>query len=366
MENHKIFTEQPELEQWKILSRYTYTSNIIRHFESSEYEFSPLPYLTNSISGSILQANDFFTASKNTSLQTSPILIYYGAINLLTGISCLITGSVPKITDHGMRLTHVAKTSNKLASSKVLIDNKKSGGLSVFLRSLYPNMEDVVGHNFELSEVFASIPDLFEDFIIAYPNIEPKLIPVETVKEDKRNLERIDYKYLNLFANNINALKETIGFRENYLNPMPIQKHCILNRKMGFDDSIFLTGLSNRKFLKLPFMVKSQKVEVPLIITVLIGLYVLCYLSRYKPHVWNPFVSQDSTGERLFIERFLDNARRYFPNMVLNLLYGQKICFINDFQETKDLNIPLTKDEIKELIKKEVLDLKISLRTDDL
>src|SRR5699024_12616874 len=56
------------------------------------------PYTTlfrstiNTIIGSFLQANEYFKASKSANLQISPLLLYYGATNLLLGLTSLMTG----------------------------------------------------------------------------------------------------------------------------------------------------------------------------------------------------------------------------------------------------------------------------------
>ena len=58
------------------------------------------------------------------------------------------------------------------------------------------------------------------------------------------------------------------------------------------------------------------------------GLFALGTLSRYHPSFWNPFVTRDSTGEKLIVEKFISVARRQIPNLVLNLLEGEQISFV--------------------------------------
>jgi hypothetical protein len=68
------------------------------------------------------------------------------------------------------------------------------------------------------------------------------------------------------------------------------------------------------------------------------GLFAFGYLSRYYPERWNPFVRSDETGEKLVIEGFLLICQRYLPNLVLNLIYGERVQFINELEKILDIS----------------------------
>ena len=100
MINREIFTESPEEDLWRELLQYSYRANVSRYLK--EHSLDEDENTINTIIGSFLQANEYFKASKSANLQISPLLLYYGATNLLLGLTSLITGKRPEIKNHGM------------------------------------------------------------------------------------------------------------------------------------------------------------------------------------------------------------------------------------------------------------------------
>ena len=79
-------------------------------------------------------------------------------------------------------------------------------------------------------------------------------------------------------------------------------------------------------------------------------LYSLSVLCRYHPTVWNKFVKQDSSGENLLIQSFLNWCIRLIPNYILNKIENITIKF-----STKEQGITNKKnsdEELKEMIEK--------------
>ena len=81
MEIEKIYSEKAEEDIWSSLLKFTYTENLKRFFNDRQEDVNEV--LIETISGSISQAYEYFSVSKNASLQVSPLLLYYGATNLL-------------------------------------------------------------------------------------------------------------------------------------------------------------------------------------------------------------------------------------------------------------------------------------------
>ena len=84
------------------------------------------------------------------------------------------------------------------------------------------------------------------------------------------------------------------------------------------------------------------------------SLFALGSICRYKPQIWNPFVMNDTTGERLIIEKLLSYAKRVFPNIVLNYINDKEIVFLNDRYSITDRNKALNEYKIKEIIESTV------------
>jgi len=97
----------------------------------------------------------------------------------------------------------------------------------------------------------------------------------------------------------------------------------------------------------------GRLVEPGQLILMLMGLYALGHLSRYFPEQWNPFVRMDPTGERMVVERFLQIALRYIPNLVLNALSSERIQFVYPVSAEPKVEIPAGEEELKRLIRRE-------------
>ena len=81
-------------------------------------------------------------------------------------------------------------------------------------------------------------------------------------------------------------------------------------------------------------------------------------MCRYYPEKWSPFVQKDTTGEKLLIEKFLFFARRIIPNIVLDRLLNKKVLYVSDKYQPIDTVKHVSEHEVKELIKREVLQQK--------
>lgn len=66
MEKEYIFTESPMDEMWQTLLHFSYEANIRKYL--SEHGFETTDELVNNISGSILQAHEYYCASTHTNL----------------------------------------------------------------------------------------------------------------------------------------------------------------------------------------------------------------------------------------------------------------------------------------------------------
>lgn len=72
MKVKRIYSEQPEVEIWENLLKYTYPENIKKYF-SKNHNSQPSDDLINIISGSLSQAYEYFSLSNHSSLQ---VLLY--------------------------------------------------------------------------------------------------------------------------------------------------------------------------------------------------------------------------------------------------------------------------------------------------
>lgn len=355
MEIQYVYTESPEEEQWRMLLQYSYPQNIKKFLKEKSYA-TVTDDLIESISGSILQAKEYFEASNTVSLLISPLLLYYGTTNLLYGIGNLINGRINKIHDHGMRVT-IPEQKGMIGDIEIIPNNPDTGALSVFTNILSQNNHPPIANTgtWNVSEILGSIPDLLDDFLSCYSEKVPYVIPLDVVKEKNSSYEKVDLNYTERFASLELLFEKILDFKKNYLKPQITShsKKLILRPKM-FHNDIGIYSLSGRKFLSLSHEKQGQAVSYPLETLCFMALFSLGYISRYRPEIWNPFVRNDTSGEKMIIEKFLDYIKRSLPNLILNFIYKKRIRFINSSQGFQDLSSLLTTEQVEQIARDEI------------
>lgn len=349
MEKMNIVTENPEEEQWKLLLRYGYPSNINKYFDKMQHTQSD--ELTEFIAGSIMQSHAYFESAKHSSLYITPLLIYYGVTNLLAGSASLKLGTKIDIRGHGMTMTPPKDLKEGIGKSLITIKDAEYGGFSKF-NGIYSDNHFPNGLNLELNELFSFIPDLRNDYENCY-STNSNVIPIEIVKLRNRTIERINLDECPFLKENPNLLEKVGEFKDNYLRPEIQKGRIILNRKIKYRD-IGVYSLYGRKFLQLSIDKKGNKVNLSLLIAMYAGLFGLGFLSRYNPSIWNPFIQKDITGEKLLIEKFLTISIRHIPNLVLNFIEDKNIHFINETDGITDLRFATLSEDINKIVKEQL------------
>ena len=354
MNEMRIYSESPDKEQWKMLLHFAYHRNIERYLDSKGITASKP--LIEAISGSILQAQEYFSAFYHSSLQISPLLLYYGATNLLYGLYCLQEGTSPLISDHGMRVSkETISEKGRLADIHIVPNNPLKGALSVFCRNLTSECSLSNFGSWSVQELISSLPELFDDFILGYPDGKPHVIPVEIVTTSKDiRVERINPRHLQRIGSFDDVFSKISGFGAAYLSPQYSEQmsHVLLRPKLGGQD-IGIYSLSGQKFLIVSHLKLGKQIAPPEEIIMYMALFSLGYLSRYHPEVWNPFVRNDTSGEKLIAEKILDVVGRKLPNLVLNRILGKQVLFSRDTQGHLDYSTFVTHDEVLETVREE-------------
>lgn len=349
----EIFTEDPEAEQWQMILRFGYLSNIEKFFGKRKIQVSE--DLLETIAGSIMQAQEYFNASKLASLYSSPLLLYYGVSNLLFGVSSLMIGRSLSIGNHGMHLEPNKEGLGRIADIEIKPVDPERGALSHFCKVFYKDTVFPYGDNWTILEILGSIPELKLDFENCYTDAQSYTIPVEIVRRENDYLERINPIDIERFENPREIFAKIENFSSCYLRPeISLQKkHIILRKKLGGKE-VGVYSVSGQKFLQVSHVKRNRDITLPPMIYMFMGLFAFGRLSRYRPEIWNPFVRSDSTGEKQLIEKFINTSRRRLPNLVLNCLYQRRIRFVNDTQGALDLSHTMTENRLREMIQEEL------------
>ncbi|EKJ86116.1 YaaC-like Protein [Leptospira meyeri serovar Hardjo str. Went 5] len=329
-----------------MLDRFQYSSNIISHFEKHSLIYDSS--LADSISGSIAQSREYFTAAANSSLQISPLLLYYGTTNLYYATYILVNGKLPSINSHGMKLFKPEKL-NYIGDIIVKILNSETGAINIYTKLF--ESQNMAG-NWSLIDFLRSIPELYEIFLECYKEEQSNLIPITITKKRDDTFEAFliealaRVQYSDQFPNNI------INFQKAYLSPQQSmdKKRIILRPKLNSID-IGVYSYTGQKYLQIAYSRNNLLLQMPLPILFLSSLYALGFLTRYNPEIWSNFNRTDLTGEKLVFENFTDLCQRLIPNYALNKIHSTNHQFTNSRQGIRDFQHSLRESDVKELIK---------------
>lgn len=334
------YSENPINDTWKMILKYSYTSNIEKYLgESSDKEFN------QSIAGSIVQSSEYFSSFSKVSLNTSPLLLYYGFVNLLFASSSMITKKNIIIKNHGLSITLPDDSSN-IGDCIINISNSNDGAYNIY------NSIHSKGSNYpqkiKIKDIFSMIPELKHDFEECYSQ-HSLCLPIEIIKRREGEIERIKINELLQDLSSINI----VDYDKSYLQPQKTNKYIILRKKLNGDD-IGTKSISGQKFLYQYFKSNSKDYEFNEIMIYFIGLFAFGYISRYHPEIWYPFVQTDQTGEKSLVEDFLSLAHRILPNLILNKIHNKRIIFTNNEIGMVDKTTQYDPEDVKKIIKEEM------------
>lgn len=332
----QIATDDPKAEQWKLLGQYAYPTNIERFL--NERSITSDKETVNFIAGCVQQSSAYFSASEAAPLDISPLLLYYGATNLLSGVAALLTHAKPTTKHHGMQLYVPSVADPRIGDYEVRPTRPNDGALQNFCNVFSNNCAITNGGLWTIKEILGSIPDLVQDFENCYQGTLPYCIPVKIMKGQKEKIEfvyeRIAMSELEKYPSPQDAIELIADLKDAYLTPRyntPSSSVPLFYKKSSKEVGAY--SIFGKKYLRLVHVKNGQRLSPSQLILMFMGLYALGYLSRYYPERWNPFVRSDSTGERLVLEKFMDICQRYFPNLVLNEIKGSRIQFIYEVEK---------------------------------
>ena len=343
-----IFTETPYEELWRTLLHYSYQSNLERYFANHSIVYTQDEIET--ISSSILQAKEYYDAATVTSLNISPLLLYYGTTNLLNALFVLLYGKSPVISGHGMTPQY-HDTDQLIGDTIIHFNNQSEGGFHVFYK-LFNTTNNLCNQNdWSLKELIGSIKEVYQEFVSCYGTHDLHVIPIHICRGGTGEFIRID----SVTDLNIESfLTEIPEYSKNYFPPERSQKKQLIIRKKLNGTDLYSSSISGQPFFSKNHHKNGQTIVMPELFYYYAALFALSSMCRYNPNKWNPFVLKDNSGERLIIEKFLKYSKRIIPNLVLNRIRDENIVFSNEKYHIEDISKPINEHTIKELITEEI------------
>lgn len=357
MLEEKIFTENPEDDLWQELLQYSYKANVLRYFD--EHSFAKDEKTIDCIIGSLLQAHEYYSASKNVNLQISPLLLYYGTTNLFFGISTLITGQIPDVQNHGMK-PNSSTISNYISDTSISFSDPNHGGIHLFAKIFKYDVDLTTYGSWKLKDFLSSIAEIDSNYKKCYSENYGNTLMLDMFQTPSGLIDRIYCQKENLqFIFPI--LSHVENFNQSYLKPQTGNERTsgsdfiILRNKMNGKD-IKKISFSGQPYLQAGIEKQGQLITIPTLFNMYISLFILGSLCRYHPEKWGPFVLNDETGERLLFEKLMYFSRRMIPNFILNEIYGNRKIYVNQKYTPKETIKHVGEHEVKELIKQELYD----------
>lgn len=349
MNVRRVTTENPEAEQWRLLAQYSYEPNIRRYLAARGHG-SPQQTDIEYIAGSLRQSEAYYRAAQSSPLDIAPLLAYYGAVNLLSAVAAMLSGSRPAINSHGMELVK-PHAPGRIADIEIK-PATGNGGLPVLSKIFDPGPPLPGGVSWTMEEILGSLPDLKPEFVGCFPSARSLTLPIEAFTSQGIVVERILVADFGQGANTLATLQAVPGFTSAYLAPQSAREFIILRRKLGAS-AIGTYSISGRKHLQVGVMKGKKLVAPSQEVLILMGLYALGFLSRYYSEQWNPFVQRDDSGERLVIQKFLVVALRYLPNLAVNAILGERVQFVYEVERDPSSIVVANEEELKRKIREE-------------
>lgn len=354
-----IFTENPEEDLWKTILQYTYKSHIANYFSTNNLEPENQEELCEIISGSLLQANEYYQLSKTASLHVAPLLLYYGTINLALGTLTLIKGQKFNIENHGIKIN--TEPGNDIGSTKIHFFNPDKGGIHIFLKNFDTDFKLAQLDDWNIKELLLSIPEINIEAKQCYKSVETFCYQLKSIITENGVIEKIQIEQedKHTIANIFQSIPK---FSSSYLRPNfeKDKENYITLRHKYLSESIDVKAHSGQSFLIKGHMKRGQLIVLPQWAYMYITLFSLGSLCRYNPEKWNPFIRLDESGEKLLIEKFLNLSRRLLPNIFLSKICKCDYVFENKkYSPENKINI-IGEHEIKELIQSQIQELIIN------
>lgn len=331
-------TDRPYETMWNHLRLLSYESNargLLTGELSARRALCPFPMINldekaRQLSYCIVQAFQYYKAGDAVTIDTSPLLYFYGMLSLS---KALIIANEPgtlldEIKYHGLKAVRGASTSN-IETLSTTTDE----GVFAHLTQVVQGFKYPKGAAFVLSDILSISPELSEiyELLLKAPSRCLSRYYVRHLSNDPYNIE------LCVVAPSVQYITERI--------PELIRDFDLRPNEQSGTAALFQWFKSRPPARRLPtdfwwynpvaggeYLVGALQYSLagncmrrylypPL--SDYIGMFILSDCVRYKQDLWQDVVQGRETGVLGLIELFIDISRRRFPNLILNQLFKE-------------------------------------------
>ncbi|WP_202081401.1 YaaC family protein [Caldalkalibacillus salinus] len=299
---------------------------------SIEDEASKMATLnTNKFIYFLKQGVAYLQSARNSEFIVRPLLQYYGMTSLMKALILKHDPYYPRKTSvlqHGITTRKKKKSHYRFTEDEIKV--QKHGLLPLF--SQVVTRDPLPLHSkHTVIDLIATIPELRDSYYLLYKELT--LLPI-SLKQ-------------------INSSTWEVAFDQSDAGEVPPFNQLLSLFSLGFQegDSILSTDEKNASFTFFCHQVGEQHshkqiffdmkgnayffLRHPLTVTDEIAIfnmlsYLLGMLCRYDTELWGELIFSFGSDEVYLIHELLQVCLRKFPNLVLNLLYNQRICFYHN------------------------------------
>ena len=308
---------------------------------------APLPLLeakARQVAYCILQAFEYYKAADAVTIDTSPLLYFYGMLSLA---KALVVADDPDVLLDDIKY-HGLKADRTIASARLESRSVKAdGGVFRCLTKAIQGFEYPPGAAFTFKDVLSISPELFEMYERYFGEPARCLISYMT-----RTLSTKPYR-LEICAlapspefvyKRIPELAKDFDLRPNQGGPQTVfYKWFTSKGTVGAPPTKFweYRAATGGRYLVggLPFVlngrIRRHYIHPPL--SDYIGMFILSDCVRYKQDLWRSVVQGQETGILGLVDLFLDLAKRRFPNLILNSLFREPFVYYSGHPNVEGL-----------------------------
>lgn len=273
----------------------------------------------------IRQAVELRRAARDASVLTKPLLLYYAMLNLARGLMLAIRG------EYGPRMHGLTYESGKtLLDCKAVVSSK--GTFRTFAQTLGMPDSEVDKKSYSLRDVFAVIPEMLSDFRLLSAG-DPAVCFV-SVTSYIRGPTLLDYGFPNMEASEFEARWSQLlpWMTEVCTYDAPFR----LRTKVQLNDESLVAEFCRRYLMHdlrwrenavwFDHLVRGGIALLPRLASYMVAMFILSNVVRYEPDYLEESAVH-GTDLGFFLGSFLENAERFFPQLLLELMEDRAVYF---------------------------------------
>lgn len=340
-------SEQPNTDMWNHLKFLGKKNNCIKllngEIQSNRPTFSinesDLEKKANQISMCINQASEYFLAANQVSINTSPLLYFYGMLSLAKALIVANKQEVflENINYHGLHSRPINEElkAYKQNSNDWSMENEFAITNDGVFKHLTETLDDFSFPNRSIitfKKVFSICPEISAMYTKYYgkpPNVLPLYEHEETLSPYSISLfpRELDEKKI---YESMPELEMDFELSDEILHQ---QARKFISREMtGFPDymSIYEAIVGGKYIVggvQYQYNENNKKISLNQASTDYIGMFILSNCVRYKPDFWGSIIEGNNSGVLGLIELYINVIKRRYPNIILDNLFGEQFRY---------------------------------------